>query len=538
MDASALGTSPIRPDSPAGDDVRYDPDFEALQAEIDKMASPTAAGQVDWTRVADLAAGILSTKSKDLNAAAYLAVALVTTRHIPGLAEGTALIKSLLETFWETLYPPKKRMRGRAGAITWWLEKTDNALARISAPPLAADLATRLKTDLKAIDSLLAAKMPDAPLLSALQRRIEALPVATEAPAGQDTPPADPPQSAAVAPPQPTSTPVATAPAAPSPSPGTEAAATAGTDAENLSSLADARRTADTAMQQLRKVSLFLLQQNSGDPLAYRYRRLAGWARVAAPPPVNKEGNTAIAPPPPQVMTRLEELYAAGNPEALLLFAEPKVSQYLFCFDLHRLIAEALANLGASHSAAAEVVVQESAALLRRLPELASLRYSDGTPFADPGTLQWIEQITGTPAASGRPTAETAAADADPMADVIAEARAMARRKQLIDAVALLQRQMNGSASGRQALCWRLAIIRLLLENKKGPAALPHVDRVLADLDRFEVEYWEPNLAVEAWTLARQVLNAQDGNEHKTRAAEMIHRMAAVDPAAALRNGQ
>jgi type VI secretion system protein VasJ len=188
MDTSTLGTTPISPESPGGSDVRYDPDFEALQAEIDKMTSPTAAGQVNWARVADLAAGILQTKSKDLTVAGYLAVALLMTRQIPGLDEGTALLRALLENFWETLYPPKKRMRGRAGAIAWWLDKSENALTRISPPPSPADLVTRLQANLQAMDSLLAEKMPDAPLLRSLQRRIEALPVARQDPAAPEPP--------------------------------------------------------------------------------------------------------------------------------------------------------------------------------------------------------------------------------------------------------------------------------------------------------------------------------------------------------------
>lgn len=528
MDTSTLGTTPISPESPGGSDVRYDPDFEALQAEIDKMTSPTAAGQVNWARVADLAVGILQTKSKDLTVAGYLAVALLMTRQITGLDEGTALLRALLENFWENLYPPKKRMRGRAGAIAWWLDKSENALTRISPPPSAADLVTRLQANLQAMDSLLAEKMPDAPLLRSLQRRIEALPVARQEPAVPE-PPAVAAAQASGGAPQATSAPAGAPQPASNPAPGT--------DTEGLASVADARRAADAAMQRLRQVSLFMLQQDAGDPLPYRYRRVAGWARVTATPPVNNDGNTAIAPPPPQVMTQMGAQRNAGNLTALILNAEPKVSQYIFCFDLHRHVAEALGDLGDAYHAAREAVCQETAALLRRLPALATLHFADGTPFADPQTRQWLEQIGTATAAPVTPTSDTGTTDTDPLVAVVAKARAMARRKQLIEAVALLQREMQGSESHRLAMRCRLAIIRLLLENKKAPAALPHVDRVLCDMDRFQLEHWEPGLAVEALTVAWQSFNAQGDSEHKVRAGEMLHRMAAVDPAAALRTG-
>ncbi|MCJ8501794.1 type VI secretion system protein TssA [Desulfatitalea alkaliphila] len=534
MDLSAIGTTPISEATPGGADVRYDPDFEALQAEIDKLGSPTASGQVDWSRVIDLATAILQSKAKDLNAAVYLCVALVTTRQCEGLDQGLALLKALLENFWDTLHPPKKRMRGRAGAIDWWLEKTENALSRLPAPaPLPAEMPARMLENLHAIDSLLADKMPDAPILRQLQRRIETFPIsdvqeaATPPPAAAETPaiPAqsqDPPATAAATPPIPA--PRATAPTK------TEEGAS-----ENLSSSAEARKAADGVMQRLRRISLALLEHDTADPLAYRYRRIAGWARVMAAPPVNKDGNTAIAPPAPQVLQQLEELRSAGNAAALLPQLEQKVSQHIFWLDLHRYTAETLQDLGNAHQAAHDAVCHETAALLRRLPTLAALCFSDGMPFADDPTRQWLAQIgcDAQPAGQGG-TAGPATAD-DPLAETVDAARSMARKKQLVEAVGLLQQKMQQSPGRRNALRWRLAIIRLLLEHRKAPAAVPHVEYTLTEMQRFDLARWEPALAVEVLSLAGQAFDAQSGNEHKSRAGEMRHRVAALDPVAALR---
>ena len=134
MDLLSLGKDPINPDQPAGSDVRYEPEFEKLQAETDKLSSPSSSGGIDWEKVSDMAALILAEKSKDLLVASFLAVSQVHTRQTEGLAVGVTVMHDLVENFWDTLFPPKKRMRGRLGAIEWWIEKTESALKATQIP--------------------------------------------------------------------------------------------------------------------------------------------------------------------------------------------------------------------------------------------------------------------------------------------------------------------------------------------------------------------------------------------------------------------
>ncbi|MCX5856102.1 MAG: type VI secretion system ImpA family N-terminal domain-containing protein [Deltaproteobacteria bacterium] len=57
-----LGKSPISEGSPTGQDVRNDPDFEALSREIEKMSSSTLSGTMDWNRVLQLSDDILTNR--------------------------------------------------------------------------------------------------------------------------------------------------------------------------------------------------------------------------------------------------------------------------------------------------------------------------------------------------------------------------------------------------------------------------------------------------------------------------------------------
>ena len=51
MDLISLGKEPISEDKPTGEDVRYEPEFEELQGEIDKLSSPSASGTIDWEKI-------------------------------------------------------------------------------------------------------------------------------------------------------------------------------------------------------------------------------------------------------------------------------------------------------------------------------------------------------------------------------------------------------------------------------------------------------------------------------------------------------
>lgn len=543
MELNTLGNTPISDDQPTGSDMRYEPEFEKLQAEIDKLSSPSADSKVDWGSVEKEAARILGERSKDLTVACYLSVALVCNRKIEGLDLGLGILKDLLETYWDKLYPPKKRMRGRMGAINWWLERTEAELQKVKPAPVQVVTLDRLKANLKAIDGVLSEKMPDAPLLRPLGRVIDGFPVEKAEEAPEDEAPGTT-ESAGPAPGHrdiPRDNKGADAAQGPAGRDAGDGTGTSTQSEENISgainSAADARKGADAALQRLRQVSLFLMQNDMKNPLAYRYRRIASWGKLTALPP-STDGMTQIQAPAPQVLTSIEAMLAEGNLQALVQNVEQKVSQFIFWFDLNRWVAEALNDMGTGYEKASLAVCQETALLIGRLPGLETLQFADGTPFADPQTLQWLKSLGSSATGGGEKGmgASHPAGSADGDLDKkVQQARALARKKKLIEAVELLQREMQQSVSRRQCMKWRLAIARLLLEMKKAKLSLPHLEQVIEDIDRFGLEIWEPELALEGLTTAWQAFDSQGDNEYKERSAALLGRMAKVDPVAALR---
>jgi type VI secretion system protein VasJ len=116
----ALGTTPIPGDAPTGIAARYEPAYEEMQAEIDKL-SAIDAGSPNWSTVAEHATALLGATTKDLLVAAYLGAARWEQRGWTGLAEGLALLHGLLSTFPEGLYPAKSR--ARRTAVDWFLDR-------------------------------------------------------------------------------------------------------------------------------------------------------------------------------------------------------------------------------------------------------------------------------------------------------------------------------------------------------------------------------------------------------------------------------
>lgn len=530
MDYQTLGKSPIEGDKPAGIDVRYEPEFETLQNEIDKLGSPTASGQVDWDRIVNTAVKILETQSKDLTVASYLAVGLVRTGGVAGLDQSLQVLKDLVETFWDQLYPAKKRMRGRLGAMAWWLEKTEAELRKLDIKkPLPADHVQRMLDNLKAIDGILLDKMPDPPVLRPIQRLVERFEVeqtpAPQAKSQPDTPETAAPATSA----QPASEAAPRAAATPAPSP-----APAAEGRERITDAQEAGRAVDGALQKIRQASAVLLTADLKKPLAYRLRRMAAWARIDSLPPVS-DGATQIPPPPVQVLDTFNQLQEAGNTRAFIESAEQKLSQYVFWFDLNRMVAEGLNDLGAGHGRARDVVCRETAAFLQRLPGIEELCFSDGMPFADPQTRDWLKDLgrTGGTAQPDASAGDTTKGDTR-IQSLVQEAKAMARKKQLAQGVKLLQHHMRQCDSRYVRMHWRLAIIQVLLSVKKTKAALPHVQQVLQEIDDFKLETWDPDLALEALNIAWQTINAQNTNEHKEQAVQLVQRIAGIDPVSAL----
>jgi type VI secretion system protein ImpA len=158
LDIDAL-LAPISAARPAGADLRYAPALDKgklpLYDEIkaarrmadDKYQGRSSLGDPDvklsdeeriaaalgdWLTVHRLAAGALTTQSKDLQLAVWLLEAETYINGFSGAASVFEFIRRLVETYWETMYPAIEEddepLALRAGALDWIDDKLPGIL--------------------------------------------------------------------------------------------------------------------------------------------------------------------------------------------------------------------------------------------------------------------------------------------------------------------------------------------------------------------------------------------------------------------------
>lgn len=567
-----LGSLPIRPDTPCGVAARYEPEYESLGAEIAKQES-LHPQPVNWENVVDLATRILHDTSKDLLVASYLSYGLFERQGYRGLEIALTIYCDLIDTFWDELFPEKKRKQGRINAVTWFIERLGSAITqRLPEPADRAvvehceELAQRLRT---ALDEVLGDDAPDfgsltRPLrevLASLQAEAEPAPsseesqtpsaesepvenatVSTEADQTPVPPPAPPPEE----PTPEVSPPPVTADAAP----------VAITTFENEN---EAQRAIRTCQTTLCNAASFLLRKSLENPLPYRLGRIGVWLLVVQAP-VSQDSTTQLPSVQPATMQQCEESLKHDRFTEVVLTAEAAIANAPFWLDAHRYTVRALEGLGPSHHEAIRAVVEELASFIRRVPGLLELHFADGTPFADDETRAWIasevtpqtggaapRQVFPLPTLSvgnGQTLPPMAPADdtgaAASWLEAADAARRLAQDGNLLEAVALLRDGAQRAASLRERFLWHVQQARFCVELGFDDVAVPQLEFLDEQVRRFGLEEWEPSLSLPVVQLllqgyARLAQKDQGAAPELAAKAKQLHaRLCRLDVGAAL----
>lgn len=101
---------PCAPEQPCGKDISYDPAFQELDGLIQGKPESVMGDKVipaeppDWKTLRERCEKLWA-GSKDLRVAADLTLAELNLNGVPGFRDGLALIKALVEQYWDTVYP-------------------------------------------------------------------------------------------------------------------------------------------------------------------------------------------------------------------------------------------------------------------------------------------------------------------------------------------------------------------------------------------------------------------------------------------------
>lgn len=517
MDITALAASPVSESSPAGADAKYEPEYEALTAEIGKLSSVSQSSPISWQAVADNGAVILAQKSKDISVAAYMAVALIHTDGAQGFLDGVKLLRGICENFWDDAFPPKAKLRRRLNAYEWWHERALEQLRKEGQPPVSAALSAEMTEAVGELDSLIGGLMDDAQPLRDIKEAIRAIPLLPEEkpkePEPQAAPAPEPPHEEPAPQPQLQATPEPPRPA-PAPSPAPQAAQT-GDTAAALSAFVEAARNYAYALR----------AEDPANYLAWQLPRVALWGKIAALPPDDGTGQTMVPPPDMDRVEAAERLLAGKNWLKAAAAADDLFQSYPLCIDLQRIADEALANLGPSFAAARARLRAETAAFVGRLPGLTALSYDGGVPFVSPATRAWLDEL----AHDGQSGGSAGGGRADRIDEVIAEARETLAAGDAAGALRKLEEAHGASAAGNVRL--RAEELHMLCSQREAKTAAALARALAREIEQSGLAKLEPDIAVEAMTAACRALDLAGDAEG---AEALREKTAAIKPSAVL----
>ena len=517
MDITALAASPVSESSPAGADAKYEPEYEALTAEIGKLSSVSRSSPISWQAVADNGAVILAQKSKDISVAAYMAVALIHTDGAQGFLDGVKLLRGICENFWDDAFPPKAKLRRRLNAYEWWHERALEQLRKDGQPPVSAALSAEMTEAIGELDSLIGGLMDEAQPLRDIKEAIRAIPLLPEEkpkePEPQAAPEPEPLREEPAPQPQLQAAPEPPRPA-PSPAPAPQAVQT-GDTAAALSAFVEAARNYAYALR----------AEDPANYLAWQLPRVALWGKITALPPDDGTGQTMVPPPDMDRVEAAERLLAGKNWLKAAAAADDLFQSYPLCIDLQRIADEALANLGPSVAAARARLRAETAAFVGRLPGLTALSYDGGVPFVSPATRAWLDEI----AHGGQSSGAAGGGRADRIDEVIAEARETLAAGDAAGALRKLEEAHGASAAGNVRL--RAEELHMLCSQREAKTAAALARALAREIEQSGLAKLEPDIAVEAMTAACRALDLAGDAEG---AEALREKTAAIKPSAVL----
>lgn len=577
---AVLGRTDIDSAMPAGADVRADARFDALHAELAKLASPGASGQVDWRAATHLAAELLRERGKDLLVGCYLAGALLQTGGAAGLRCGLEIVGDLVERHWDAMSPPVSRMRARRGALQWLVDRVDamhDAGAAACGGACSAELVAQLRAAARRIDALLAERDDDAPTMRAVHAFAERLPVevvevvevADEADVADVAETAETAEADAHGSTGGPAAEIAIAAAeqalidpagraAPSAGTDTNANADAAGQPARLDEAAGRERALADALAQLHCVATAFAQADWADARGFQLRRVACWSSVCALPETDAEnGRTRIAAPSASIVGAAKNIDGDGEPVAAVRFAEAHAQAFPLWLDLQRIAARALARAGGDGADARREVETAVRALLARLPGLDALTFADGTPFADDATRAWLGEL-GAPVVaadavspsslplSPRPSppersspmaGEPARAPGDACGasadDAVDRACAFAASGQLDLALHAIQHAIDRATSAEQRLRARVRLCELARDHWPHEVPEAFARGVIEPIRRHDLLAWNPELALDGLSAAYALLIRRD--RESAHARTVLDEIASVDAARAMR---
>ena len=484
-DLLTLVVSPIPGTNPTGENINYDTDFDAVKTELGKL------GGIDFELIENNCKKLLKEKSKDIRVLCFLSFVVARSSRWEEFADIFEGFSTLATQSYDSLFPD--RPRAKQQAIQWLSETRYNENLAANKPeekdyPQVGRLVQALTT----LKGILEQKFPEgSPFPSGLMNTVvnwEKL-------------------------------------CKPKPKTEATAASTAGSQ--------EAAETPKQAQIAARKAAYFLIEKEPQKIMGYRLMRSLRWDILEKAPPA-ENNKTQLAPPPAELQTSLHNALNAKEFKAAFDKAEiafSTASNHLW-LGLQRIAATACKGLGQPFAAVHAAILYETGLLLKRIPELTTLTFSDGAPLCDDATKDWIaSEVQPLFSAQGSGAQAPQAADGGPADAVEAEkkeALALAAGGSIEKALDVLQSAIRSSGSERDNFRRSIVLSSLLVSAKQPDIALSILESLHEKINNYHIDKWDPDLAVDAWSSMVKVLKMAKGGKQPNMQAAMQEKMNAI----------
>ncbi len=464
--------------NPFGENINYDSDFENLKNEISKL------GNLNYALIEKNALTILEKKSKDLRVFSFLSFIYLRNEVWEKYADVFESIVYLSECNFDKLYPD--RQRAKELSIKWLSEERYISLAS-SIRPSGNDYQhiVRLTKALLRLKLILETKIPNtACYLSDLFRiaqEWERTSVVKNA-INQEIPVSSGCSDNS-----------------------TQFALISQPDSVNEVQF----ETASQARGAIRNAAFALIREEPQKPTGYRVMRCTKWDLLDRAP-YSESGKTKLSGPSVQQREMFLNLIDQKNWKTLFERAETTFVSGAnhFWLDLQRFSITSCKELGADYDFLRLCLVHELYGLLKRVPELVSLSFSDGTPFCDDKTNKWIQtEILGAFTINNNKSdtlTDCKLKNVDGYSKELQEIESLADSENFESAIDLIQEKLNSSTCQRENFKFNLLLGTVFIKAKQPLLAISTFEMLEHSIDEYKIYKWEPELSVEIWTMLLQ----------------------------------
>ena len=542
--------APVSASSPTGDDASSSESYFRLEMEIGKV-------NPDYGLCADLASGILKGRSKDLRVAAWLCFVWFRNDKAPGFLQGFILIRELLRSFGNRLFPVSPVHRGKSlqflnsGRVVKLLEaeKIDAAMAQAF-----LDLSGAFQELLGEVNRQLSEHAPELGNLGQVisARAEEAKGILSASLSAAKGPPVERPGEAG---------PEKEASARPStgtPEKRVEPVSERPRDrAEAGAGLKDiTAATEKDAIVAIKRALRYFLEEERDEAKRYTgfvfgISRALVWGKLALP--VSEDGVTALNAPDGAIQSKIREWFSQKEWGKLIPAVESNFldedSGFKYWLTAQRFLCAALEQKGGPAANASEEIRVHLARLVQRSPEFVRLRFSNKTPLADEDTALWIDE-------SVKPLQGKRGGGLEALPPIVGEDYGPINKEYEAFCAELprnfeanLKTMEIGIATDdrrRGKFLRTLNLANYCQAAKHFDLAKIHLGRLTERIESYQLVEWEPALCAAVWEsayLVNKKLIAGEKNPEKQAAleeqqTELFKRLVTVDGVLALRLAQ